>query len=181
MGAGMRRSTYGVLLAALVVWAPAVYAQAAKRKISAPVVKRAQDPEVLQAAADNLAGAITYEWAGNNQSVVQARGCVMTIKSTRSRLSTLTVDEQTFDAADLFGESEMQDAGDAYDLRLYSTPRLRAFVTRNRRIYLDGAEGAPRSDKVVFLTLAIPKANSERTIKVVAEAVKSYRMYCQRT
>ena len=170
------------LLALVIMCSPYVAnGQTTRSPKRAPVVsKRAADPEVIEAAGANLATNLRLEWDGNSQEGSALSGCTMTSASTRTILGTVTVDEQTFDAADLVGGADTQNAPDAFEMRLYSVPKLRPFVTRKRVLYVDGAPKPLPTEKVVFLVIAVPKDKASNISEFIVAAVASYRDFCRR-
>jgi hypothetical protein len=147
----------------------------------APIaIKRAADPEVIEAAGANLATNLRLEWDGNSQEVTALSGCTMTISSTRTSFGVVTVDAQTFDAGDLTGGVESQNAVDAFEMRLFTLPKLRPFVRRQRLLYVEGAPKPTQTEWVVYLVVAIPKDKAQTISEGIVSAVASYRNFCRR-
>jgi hypothetical protein len=160
--------------------APNVSAQKPKPRAAAPAVKRAQDADVIEAAGGNLAIALYVQWDGGSQEMADLKGCVATIKSTRTLLGVMTIDEQTFDAGDLTGDIEPVNGGAYFEIRMYSQPKLRTFVTRRRTAYLDGAPKVLPAEKAIYLSLYVPNSETADVTKTVLAAVGSYRAFCRR-
>lgn len=168
------------VLALLCVTASAVEGQA-RRTVKPSVIKRAQDADVIEAAGGNLAIALNVKWDGGSQEIIDLKGCVATVKTTRQMLTGLTIDEQTFDASDLVGgDFEASDGSAAYEFKFYSAPKLRPFVTRKRTMYIDGAPRVIPAENVVYLSIWVPSSESADVAKPVIAAMRSYRDFCER-
>lgn len=152
----------------------------AKRAAKAPPVKRAQNSEAIESAGGNFAIAMGVKWDGGEQEVIALNGCTATIKTARQLLGVLTVDEQTFDAGDLTGVVTPEDAPDAFEIKWSSEPNLRPFVTRKRTLYIDGAPRVAPPERVVYLSIRVPKSESANVTEAVVLATRSYRDSCRR-
>ena len=158
-----------------------VDAQAPKRAVKAPTVRRAQDPDVIEAAGGNFAIALNVRWDGGSQEVTDLKGCTATIKSSKQTLGVLTIDEQIFDAGDLVGgDIESADNGTSYEMKFFSAPKLRQFVTRKRTLYIDGAVRTQPVEKVVYVSISVPSNPSADVTKTIIMALRSYRDFCAR-
>lgn len=176
----MNRVLRFLIVGVMYVGATPAEAQTAKRRPAAPVVKRAQDPDVIEAGAANFAGAARFTWGDESQEVIAGKGCQMTIKSVRKELGIVVVDEQTFDMGDGIGETEPKEGATAAEVRVYGASKLTPWVTRKRIVYVDGAPRPMITERAVFLTLAVPNDQLATGGKTLLEAFASYRSFCAR-